>query len=372
MSKSLKNFTTIREALERGDWTPRALRIVFLLGGWKEGIEITDDLVKAGSAWEDKVNNFFINVNDLLERQADNSPSGDRIDSQKLAEALGKAQLETYNALCDSFNTPSAMTKISELISTYNTADKSQRDEQRTKDVAKWVTSMVNIFGLNGSASAADSTIGWSGISIPEAAVPFIYPLSEVRDELRRKTRSAKGITPTDINTQQLHELLSTHNEAEPYTSIVSNFVKEIDALAASNTNISRDILQRCDRLRDVDLWNHGIYLEDREGDQPALVRLVSRELLAARHEKEDRERQKQKAKVDREKEVAFKAEKGSLSHLDMFRTKEYSAWDADGLPTMDASGEEITKSRSKKLRKDWERQKKLHDAWSKSQSIVT
>lgn len=56
MSKSLKNFTTIREALDRGDWTPRGLRIAFLLGGWKEGIEITEDLVKAGSAWEDKLN----------------------------------------------------------------------------------------------------------------------------------------------------------------------------------------------------------------------------------------------------------------------------------------------------------------------------
>ena len=56
MSKSLKNFTTIREALSRGDWTPRGLRIAFLLGGWKEGIEITDELVKAGSAWEEKVN----------------------------------------------------------------------------------------------------------------------------------------------------------------------------------------------------------------------------------------------------------------------------------------------------------------------------
>lgn len=55
MSKSLKNFTTIRDALERGDWTPRGLRIVFLLGGWKEGIEITDDLVKAGTSWEDKL-----------------------------------------------------------------------------------------------------------------------------------------------------------------------------------------------------------------------------------------------------------------------------------------------------------------------------
>lgn len=56
MSKSLKNFTTIKEALRRGDWTPRGLRIVFLLGGWREGIEITEDLVKEGSAWEDKVN----------------------------------------------------------------------------------------------------------------------------------------------------------------------------------------------------------------------------------------------------------------------------------------------------------------------------
>lgn len=56
MSKSLKNFTTIREALDQRVWTPRGLRIVFLLGSWKDGIEITDDLVKAGSSWEDKLN----------------------------------------------------------------------------------------------------------------------------------------------------------------------------------------------------------------------------------------------------------------------------------------------------------------------------
>jgi cysteinyl-tRNA synthetase len=56
MSKSLKNFTTIKAALSGGEWTPRGLRIVFLRGGWREGIEITDDTMKAGSAWEDKVN----------------------------------------------------------------------------------------------------------------------------------------------------------------------------------------------------------------------------------------------------------------------------------------------------------------------------
>ena len=47
-----------------------------------------------------------------------------------------------------------------------------------------------------------------------------------------------------------------------------------------------------------------------------------------------------------------------------MFRTNEYSAWDDEGVPTRDAAGEELTKSRAKKIRKDWERQKKLHEAW--------
>ena len=59
MSKSLKNFTTIKSSLNAGQWTPRGLRIIFLLGGWREGIEITDDTIKAGSAWEDKVNVGF-------------------------------------------------------------------------------------------------------------------------------------------------------------------------------------------------------------------------------------------------------------------------------------------------------------------------
>lgn len=56
MSKSLKNFTTIREALSNGEWTPRGLRIVFLLGNWHDGIEITEALTKEASAWEDKIN----------------------------------------------------------------------------------------------------------------------------------------------------------------------------------------------------------------------------------------------------------------------------------------------------------------------------
>jgi cysteinyl-tRNA synthetase len=65
MSKSLKNFTTIREALERKDWTSRSLRIVFLPGNWNSGIEITEDVINFGNSWEDKLNNFFLKMKDL-------------------------------------------------------------------------------------------------------------------------------------------------------------------------------------------------------------------------------------------------------------------------------------------------------------------
>ena len=57
MSKSLKNFTTIKDALTKeGGWTARALRIVFLLGGWKERIEVTDDVVSRANSWDTTVN----------------------------------------------------------------------------------------------------------------------------------------------------------------------------------------------------------------------------------------------------------------------------------------------------------------------------
>lgn len=54
-----------------------------------------------------------------------------------------------------------------------------------------------------------------------------------------------------------------------------------------------------------------------------------------------------------------------SLSPQDMFRGQPelYSAFDEDGIPTLDAAGEKISKSMSKKLRKDWEKQKKLFES---------
>ncbi|KAJ5947503.1 hypothetical protein N7466_000518 [Penicillium verhagenii] len=361
MSKSLKNFTTIREALERETWTSRSLRIVFLLGGWKEGVEITDDLVGSCSSWEDKVNNFFIKVKDpaALQGSASDSTFGADLEAAKTA---------VDGFLCDSFNTIGAMNTVSELITKYNAADKATINPDDVKAAAQFITRLVNIFGLNGSASADSTEIGWSGIDVPEEAKPFIFPLSTMRDTLRQAARSQDGIT-AEVIEQATKESASekVSDSSKPYAEVLSNFRATASALQSSE-NAGKDILALCDRVRDIDLFDLGLYLEDRD-NLPALIRPVTREMIQAREEKAARALQKIQAQKAKEEEARKKLEKGKLSHLEMFRTNEYSAWDDEGIPTRDTAGEEITKSRAKKLRKDWERQKKAHEAWLASQA---
>ncbi|BCS28797.1 cysteine--tRNA ligase [Aspergillus puulaauensis] len=362
MSKSLKNFTTIREALERREWTPRSLRIVFLLGGWKDGVEITDDLVNAGNSWEDKLNNFFIRVKDPAGLQGNSSSS-----DSTLVDALEAAKTAANEQLSDSFNTPGLMGTISELITKYNSADKSTLNPKDVEASARWVTFMVNMLGLNGDTPVDTQEIGWSGIDVPEEAKPFLYPLSTMRDSLRQAAR-AKTLNAEEVSKIVERGAVSgaTTDATQPYATVVSDFRNKLSSLDES-IDIGKEVLALCDRVRDVDLFDLGVYLEDRE-NLPAIVRPISRDLIQAREEKAAQALQKQREKEAKEKEALKKLEKGKLSHLEMFRTNEYSAWDEEGIPTRDAAGEEVAKSRTKKLRKDWERQKKLHETWLASQ----
>ncbi|KAF2087581.1 cysteinyl-tRNA synthetase [Saccharata proteae CBS 121410] len=373
MSKSLKNFTTIREALSRGDWTPRGLRIVFLLGGWKEPVEITEGLVKEGWNWEDKLNNFFLKLKDL-ERHPSPANQASAKDDSALLEAFQTAQADLDKALCDSFDTPTAMLVISRLITEYNSAgfNKAVLSDETVLTIGRWVTRIVTIFGLDGNASLADANrIGWSGIDIPAPAVPFVYPLSRLRDAVREGAKAGTLSAPTATDLTHRDQPAKVQDAASlPYAEALSQFQEDVRSLADKQAP-AKDFLALCDRLRDVSLWDLGIYLEDRDNSH-ALVRPLSADLIAAREQKDAQAAAKAAAKEKREKEEAEKkrqlAEKARLSHLEMFRTSEYSAWDEEGMPVRDAKGEELPKSRLKKLRKEWERQKKAHEEWVKSE----
>jgi glutaminyl-tRNA synthetase len=69
--------------------------------------------------------------------------------------------------------------------------------------------------------------------------------------------------------------------------------------------------------------------------------------------------------KEEQAKQLADKQAKMNLDPKDMFtgQTDLYSKFDGDGIPTHDAAGEPLSKSGIKKLKKDWDKQKRTFEA---------
>jgi cysteinyl-tRNA synthetase len=55
MSKSLKNFQTIQDALATS-YTARGMRVVFLMGRWNDGVEISPAMRAQAESWEVAIN----------------------------------------------------------------------------------------------------------------------------------------------------------------------------------------------------------------------------------------------------------------------------------------------------------------------------
>lgn len=375
MSKSLKNFTTIRKALSRGDWTYRSLRIAFLLGAWEAGIEVTEEVLRTTASFEDKVNNFFYKSADLARNLRENGQATTVDDDSKVLEALEKAKKDVHDAFCDSFNTPLAMKVISELITEFNL--KKNVSDEATLTLARWITRILTTLGLDTKGDMNDtSRVAWSGVGIPSEAEPFIYPVSELRDQVRQVARSSNfdHASLLQIADKVKPAAPASSDSAKKYEQVFTQFQTDVKKLADEKA-AAKNVLALCDQLRDVQLWDLDIYLEDRDPPLSALVRPLDKTVKEARQEREQAAAAKAAAKAKRDAEEAEKKklqdEKAKLSHLQMFKTEEYGEWDANGIPTKDAKGEEVTKSKRKKLVKDWERQKRLHEEWLKRQETA-
>ena len=64
MSKSLKNFITIQEALKQN--TARQLRLAFLLHAWKDTLDYSENTMGLAKSYEKNVNEFFLTVKHFM------------------------------------------------------------------------------------------------------------------------------------------------------------------------------------------------------------------------------------------------------------------------------------------------------------------
>ncbi|KAI0320457.1 tRNA synthetases class I (C) catalytic domain-containing protein [Amylostereum chailletii] len=349
MSKSLKNFITIDEILQK--YSARQLRLAFLTQLWNSKVDFSESLMTGEvKNIEATLNNFFANVKALVSQARASGPQLDgkhRFEEAErgLTAALHATQDEFRVALCDSFNTPVALDALRELVSKTNVYINARGKDLNVglvERVARWTGAMLRMFGL-GEGETAE--IGWG---------------QEQRDG-----------APTANREESLM----------PYLRALSTFRDGVRRLAmGKGEGATKDILALCDRLRDVELVPLGVALDDQE-DGKALVKIVSpAELVKARDEKRAAAEAKAASKAaaveaERLKRVK-KLEKGRVAPQEMFRPPNvpegtYGSWDADGLPLTDGEGKELSKNAGKKVAKEYAAQKKLYEeylAWRREQ----
>ena len=309
--------------------------------------------------------------------------------SSDLMAALEQAKKDLDAALCNSFDTPRAMLVLLGLIKDANIhirEHRSDADLAAVEKAARWITRVVGIFGLDANASPPYRGLGWAPTNVenvdPHEAVNLYRA---VLDNVRKEVQ-ALGLQHNTVNS------LVSHSPEPEFQELVSQGVKDVEQLAlpfVRGVSRLRDemrkavstakpeskaaILRLSDRIRDFDLTNLGVYLDDRPDGQPSLIKFIpATELIAAREEKVAKEaakaQAKEEAKRKKEAEEAAKWEKAKMPPTEMFKAglvgEKYAEWDAEGLPTRNKDGSEVPKSQIKKLKKEWDRQGKLHEEW--------
>ncbi|KAI0805756.1 cysteinyl-tRNA synthetase [Xylaria sp. FL0064] len=394
MSKSLKNFETIKDALA-STYTARSMRIVFLHGKWNDGVEITPSMRTQADTWETTVNNFFINVKSLLVEANDtttaikNGVQGLSVTENKPTEGLladlEQAKKDVNDALSNSFDTPQVMRIIADIIRKANISIGAQNGKSElaaVESIARWITKIVGILGLDANANPPYEGLGWASASAgadidPTTAVrPYEAVYNSVLSDAKSLNLPASE-TLTNLLSQSPGLEFDSLAKAGvrdpeqlglPYIRATSRLRDELRRIVPSVApELKAAILSLSDRIRDFDLTNIGVYLDDRPDGQPSLIKFIpAAELIAAREEKAakdaERAKAKEEARIAREKAEAEKWEKAKVAPLDMFKDDErYSEWDAEGIPTKLKDGSEVPKAQLKKLKKEWDRQKKLH-----------
>lgn len=339
MSKSLKNFITIREALKQ--YTSRQLRLLFLMHNWTDLLDYSASTMERALQFEKVTNEFFLLVKDHLRRhfKPESSQGYQKYQAKELQimEAFAKIKNNVHNALCDSVDTRTVMEQIRELTNLGNAYIVEKEKEGAVpnclvlRNLANYITYLLKTFGAIpqfqdiGYPIDSDNTCGGASTSKETVVMPYLTALAEFREKVR--------------NIAKEHKIVG--------------------------------ILQECDRLRDEVLPELGVRLEDKT--QQTVVKLVDRATIIREQQQKaaaeeakrvEKERlQKEKEEKAREKDAARRIPPEELFKKGEEATK-YSAWDEKGIPTHQADGTEVSKKQRKKLEKTWELQQKTYQTY--------
>ncbi len=324
MSKSLKNFITIREALEKH--TARQIRFCFLIHKYNSPMDYGDSTMVEAVSIEKIFAEYFHNVKALLRRISSAGVQHVGEPEKVLLEKLEKTKEGVRAALMDDFDTPEAVNQMISLVresNKYLENDDGAISSVILTNVARYLTSLLRTFGL----VSAGTEIG--------------FPLED---------NSGESLSSKE-------ELLT------PYLDVMTKFRESVRIAAISgDTNA---VLSAADDLRDLVLPDLGVRMEDQGSGLDVITKWKLDDPEAMRKEralKEEAKLEKLRQKEEAQRKQQEKEEKAKIPPNKLFIDQKdiYSAFDAaTGMPTHDINGEPLAKAATKKLQKEMDKQKK-------------
>jgi cysteinyl-tRNA synthetase len=331
MSKSLKNFVTIRQALEHS--TARQLRIMFLLQAWDQPMSYSDQTIDDARSKETTLRSFFREVEALVRDDYLKQEVGWRMDDadHELAEAYLSARQTVHESLLDNFNTKDAMAALLKVINEANAYLRTPNVRPSTltlQAIAVYISQILKVFGVIDGADDFGFGSGADG----------------------------KGDT---VDGSGSESYFGAMNFRESVRNAALEAAKGGDAKAAIQS-----ILQICDGLRDNVLLALGVRLEDRPAgtmwnleDPMVMLREIADK---SAKEKEIQIGKLEKQLIARGRELD-KVKNSMVKPQDLFRTDEFKEWDEDGTPITLASGDALGGGQVKKKKKAIEKQAKAY-----------
>jgi cysteinyl-tRNA synthetase len=336
MSKSLKNFITIREAL--ADHTARQLRLLFLLQAWHQPMTYDDRSLQEAVAKERTFQEFFHNLRAVFRTQPPIEEAsqvwGEH--ERKLRADMQAAQSAVHAALCNNFDYVTAMRQLLDLVSGVNKYLMATQGQPKIvpllRTVAEFVHRMLSVFGViqredlgfGAAGEGAAGGAGEGGASREDTLRPFLDGIASFRDAVRS----------------------AAQRKAEP-----------------------REILRLCDELRDSALPKLGVRLEDAtDGKSGATWKLEDPKELERQFREKERTRLLSKLSSLEQKRITNarlldKLKKGAVPPAELFRgSGEYAAFDDAGVPTADKEGKPLSKNAAKKVAKEFAEQKAAYE----------
>eukprot|EP00246_Nothoceros_aenigmaticus_P001191 TRINITY_DN1160_c0_g1_i8.p1 TRINITY_DN1160_c0_g1~~TRINITY_DN1160_c0_g1_i8.p1 ORF type:complete len:529 (-),score=133.57 TRINITY_DN1160_c0_g1_i8:1525-3111(-) len=367
MSKSLKNFITIKQVLSK--YSARQLRLLFIMQAWDKPMNFSDSVFIEVLNKERQLKTFFAIVSVTTKQGQDRSEKWEEVE-KCLYRSYQEAENQVREHLEDNFDTSGALTAIFSLVSATHLYIEKVEMKARgllVRKVATFVTRILAVFGLS---DVRGGEIGFGQASQRDDLVaPYIDAFSTFREQIRGAARagnSKKLFLELVSNAPSFDgpDYLATSDQRTvgPYVDALVKFKKHILTAAASvgDEVLKETILEITGRARDDTLVELGVRLQDTSWgpiwffDDVKVLQAERAEKLALKCRKTEERRDKLRKELE-------KWQGASLSPQELFQ--DYKALDSNGVPTRDASGKELSKQARKRLEKDF---KNLRDIQAK------